>query len=824
LWDSAPFAVPPFSLPCGERIKVRGEKFFTTLKERVKMDANAPQKRLSQIKTGDHLCLIYDTEEERKTILTSYILQGLERNEKVFYVTDAIDISDILRYLKESVLNAETYLKRNQLSIIPSSEFYLPDGVFNPETIIKTLRLETDKAIAEGYSALRATGETNWVLKKPQGWERLVEYETKLNNFFPGSKTIALCQYDRRKFDAGILLDILTAHPTVIAGTETLNNIYYMPPDELYSKQASSYRFNRWIDTLKTLQQTRTELTDKQVEILRQEEELLESERHFRALADSGTTLILTLNTRMKVNSCNRPWREFTGRTLKQDEGDGWMENIHPDDIVKIRAIIKDAFDHREQFNLVCRMRRRDGIYRWIQSNGSPYYNRKGRFIGYTAYCLDVTEIKETGERLIFLNRLLATIQKINHFIFKTEGIDIKTLLGKVCQVLYETGGYPVVMAGNTKKETDTITFTAKAGLKDESVKDIPVNLDDDRPTANPVLAAVIKREDVIYRNISQDAALRTYLKKTIKSKKRFNSCIGLPILIRENISGVLFIGSDRQNAFDAQERTLLVELSEDISLAWSMILLENERKNLIEQLVRSEKLAAVGELIAGVAHEINNPLTGIMGIAELMLLEDKVKLAKETRKDIENMYEASQRVYKIIANLLRFARREEPMRKNISVSEVMDSVLKMRDYELSTRNIKYEKTYQTDIPNIMADPSQLEQVFLNLINNAEYEMRETGKGGVLTVNIFLEGKKKEEQRVVIEVSDTGPGIKKEAIPKLFDPFFTTKPAGKGTGLGLSVSYGIIKEHGGEIHAANREEGGAVFTIRLPVLEVPDGK
>jgi signal transduction histidine kinase len=123
-----------------------------------------------------------------------------------------------------------------------------------------------------------------------------------------------------------------------------------------------------------------------------------------------------------------------------------------------------------------------------------------------------------------------------------------------------------------------------------------------------------------------------------------------------------------------------------------------------------------------------------------------------------------------------------------------------------------------------MADPSQLEQVFLNIINNAEYAMREKGKSGVLTVNIFKDGRKKGGQRVVIEIFDTGPGIPEDVISKLFDPFFTTKPVGKGTGLGLSVSYGIIKEHGGEIYAGNKKEGGALFTIKLPVLEETDGE
>ena len=136
----------------------------------------------------------------------------------------------------------------------------------------------------------------------------------------------------------------------------------------------------------------------------------------------------------------------------------------------------------------------------------------------------------------------------------------------------------------------------------------------------------------------------------------------------------------------------------------------------------------------------------------------------------------------------------------------------------MQTRNIKLEKHYQPDLPLIMADPSQLEQVFLNLITNAEYAIHETGKAGTLTIATSLQEEQPEHQKVIIEISDTGTGIPEDVIVKIFNPFFTTKPVGKGTGLGLSISYGIIKEHGGEIHAGNRAEGGAVFTIEFPVL------
>ena len=243
----------------------------------------------------------------------------------------------------------------------------------------------------------------------------------------------------------------------------------------------------------------------------------------------------------------------------------------------------------------------------------------------------------------------------------------------------------------------------------------------------------------------------------------------------------------------------------------------EEERKNLLEQLVRAEKLAAVGELISGVAHEINNPLTGIVGLSELLLREKKENLDEDTKKDLESIHQSSERIVKIVRNLLRFARREAPVRKNASINEIIDTILNIRNYEMKVRNIEVKKDYQPDLPLIMADPSQLEQVFLNIINNAEYAIRETRKAGTLTIATSLQEEQPEDKKVIIEISNTGANIPEDVFSKLFNPFFTTKPVGKGTGLGLSISYGIIKEHGGEIYVRNQAEGGAAFTIELPI-------
>jgi len=244
----------------------------------------------------------------------------------------------------------------------------------------------------------------------------------------------------------------------------------------------------------------------------------------------------------------------------------------------------------------------------------------------------------------------------------------------------------------------------------------------------------------------------------------------------------------------------------------------EEEKHSLQEQLIRSEKLAAVGELIAGVVHEINNPLTGMVGLSELLLRENKENFNKETKICLQSIHKSSKRIQGIVVNLQRFAHRErKSSKKNVNINELIDVVLSIRDYEMTARNIKIKKHYQPDLPLVFADPSQLEQVFLNLITNAEYAIHgNQEKAGTLTVATSVVPDNA-GGTVVVEFSDTGPGIPIDVLPKLFNPFFTTKPVGKGTGLGLSVSHSIIKEHGGEISAGNRKESGAVFTIELPI-------
>jgi len=236
------------------------------------------------------------------------------------------------------------------------------------------------------------------------------------------------------------------------------------------------------------------------------------------------------------------------------------------------------------------------------------------------------------------------------------------------------------------------------------------------------------------------------------------------------------------------------------------------EQRRFERQLLRTEKLTSIGRLVAGVAHELNNPLAAVLGYAEL---------AKAKEKDVElvgylgRICEQTLRASRIVGNLLTFARRKEPERKPLDLNSVVTAALDLRRHDLRASNIEVTLELTEDLPRSMGDRSQLMQVVLNLIRNAEDANSEAGGAGVIalrTSTFSMEG----EPWVRFEVLDDGPGIPQEHLSRIFDPFFTTKEVGQGTGLGLSISYGIITSHQGFIYAENRPEGGTRLVVELP--------
>lgn len=234
--------------------------------------------------------------------------------------------------------------------------------------------------------------------------------------------------------------------------------------------------------------------------------------------------------------------------------------------------------------------------------------------------------------------------------------------------------------------------------------------------------------------------------------------------------------------------------------------------KSTQDQLVQTEKLSAIGKFVAGVAHELNNPLTGVIGFSEM--LQD-TGINEHQQNYLNRIIDSAERCHKIVQSLLSFSRRRRPERRSVDINQLINATIEIFKYELPVSNIEVTFDFASNLPALLIDPHQIQLVFLNILNNARHAIESQQSSGAIHITTELI-----EGHVRISFRDNGPGISPENISQIFDPFFTTKSVGEGTGLGLSLSYGVIHEHDGTITAKNNDVKGVTFIIELPVVSI----
>ena len=262
----------------------------------------------------------------------------------------------------------------------------------------------------------------------------------------------------------------------------------------------------------------------------------------------------------------------------------------------------------------------------------------------------------------------------------------------------------------------------------------------------------------------------------------------------------------------DANGRVRLEALVRDVSERKK---LDDETRDIYHQLLQAEKMAALGQTISGVAHELNNPLATILSWAER--LSQRTSLDEPVRRGLDTILSEAERAARIVRHLLTFARKRQTTRAMVDINQVVRETLALRSYEQRVSNITVIDALAAGLPQVFADGHQVQQVLLNLVINAEQAMLSANGRGILVVRTWHDA---DQESVVLEINDDGPGIPDELQPKIFDPFFTTKEVGKGTGLGLTVAYAIVQEHGGRIRLESRPNIGASFYVELPVSGV----
>jgi two-component system NtrC family sensor kinase len=297
---------------------------------------------------------------------------------------------------------------------------------------------------------------------------------------------------------------------------------------------------------------------------------------------------------------------------------------------------------------------------------------------------------------------------------------------------------------------------------------------------------------------VPRRAALREALAAVARGQQVDN--FDMPLLRGDGVSGQFSINLSPISGEDGRVSSIVVVMTDVTDSAM-----------LRSKLLHAEKMAAVGQLVSGVAHEVNNPLTAILGFTDLLL--ENPELPESARRDLRVILQEAQRTKQIVQNLLSFARQMPPQRQSVQLNSILQRTVHLRSYDFISHGIQVIERLDDTLPQVVGDSHQLQQVFLNILNNAYDAVREseTARPARIEVASAHSG-----SFVEISFRDNGPGITDPE--KIFDPFFTTKDIGKGTGLGLSICYGIVREHGGEIVCHNNlDSEGATFIVRLPV-------
>ncbi len=396
-------------------------------------------------------------------------------------------------------------------------------------------------------------------------------------------------------------------------------------------------------------------------------------------------------------------------------------------------------------------LRRKDGSLIYSLQNAFAVRDSKGNVVQYRGLMLDITELKnfqaELQRQRDFNNKILNNTQSMILV------VDTAGLISYANRRCFEAGGYT--------------------------------------------------QEDLLGRKLVELVApgrrqvLADALADTLSGRQVDN--MELPVLLGQGRGGQFSINLSPMRDEPGNVNSIVVVMTDITDAAM-----------LQAKLMHTEKMAAVGQLVSGVAHEVNNPLTAVLGFSDLLLENPDVPAA--AKEDLKVILQEAQRTKQIVQNLLSFARQMPPQRVPVQLNEIVRRTLSLRAYDFANHGVEIIENLQIDVPDVIGDAHQLQQVFLNILNNAYDAVRETSRPGRIEISTSCS-----EEVAEVTFCDNGNGI---AYPdRIFDPFFTTKEVGKGTGLGLSICYGIVREHGGEILCRNNEDGpGATFTVRLPLV------
>jgi two-component system, LuxR family, sensor kinase FixL len=492
------------------------------------------------------------------------------------------------------------------------------------------------------------------------------------------------------------------------------------------------------------------------------ENELRESESRFQIVADAAPVLIWMCGVDKLCTFFNKPWLDFTGRSIEQELGNGWAEGVHQDDFKRCLEVYTTAFDARQPFVMQYRLRRNDGEYRWISDQGVPRYDPQGRFAGYIGSCVDVTELVNKDQALRESEeRMRVAAEAINLGIWEWD-------LTK-----------DEIWATNARRALVGWPASGKIGFNDFMRRLHPEDCDRVQQIIDDAIHSG-EDFDSEYRLILPDGVVRWM---STRGSVQFDSA-GKPA----RLLGIsMDITARKQAELDAQrDRAQLSHLS---------------------------RVALMGEMSASIAHELNQPLAGILSNAAAgqRFIDRGDVDQREIRELLGDIIADSRRASDVVRGIRGMVKKEQLERRSLDLNEVVMDALRIASADAVLRSCQLDTSLDANLPAIDGDPVQLQQVLLNLVINAFDAMQNTVPS---RRKVLIATQSNADGTVRTTVRDHGIGISEEMQERLFDPFFSTKS--EGLGMGLAIVRSIVEAHGGAITAENVDDGGARFEFVLP--------
>jgi len=728
-------------------------------------------KALKGLKPHDHICLIYETNQDWRDAVIPFLQIGLERGEKCFYVVDSRTEKQIRNLLIKEGIDAESVEQSGQLVIRHESEAYTREGSFDPDRMIALLVSETEKALSEGYTALRVTGEMTWVLKGVPGSEKVIEYEAKLNSdLFPKHPCVAICQYNRQRFDPEIIKGVILTHPIVIWGKQLYENIYYIPPEEVLSDQYAERQVEHWLNTLERERRTRrnreflTNVIDR-------------SSQPMSLKSPDGRLLLF-----------NRAFLTLLGYEKSELAKLRWNKHLTPPEWLPGELeLLKEL--HRKGKPIRCEKEylRKDGSRVPVELLLELTQDDEGKPL-YLAFITDISGRKQTEEELRkYRDHLEELVKERTEKLQRVEMLSSSVLASLRDHVAVIDRNGQIIAVNDAWRR-----FAVENGDPDTASVSIGANylevcrqaMRGEEPTAEAVISGI---ESVL--DGSRDKFRMEY-DCSSPSEKRWFVLNASPLK-----------GPGGGAVISHTNVTQRKKAEEDL-------------QQLQEELRRVTRIATMGELTAALAHELNQPLTGILSNAQAAqrFLSNPNPDLTEIRDILSDIVEDDKRASEVILKLRSLFRKDVFELETLNMNDVITEIAPMIRSHALLKSMIFVTELDPDILPVMGDRIQLHQVILNLAING-FEAMENSEIKKLCIRTG----KLDGEWVTVSVEDTGAGIDEKKKEEIFRPFFTTKK--DGMGIGLAISNSIIRVHQGRIWIENNPEQGATVSFTLPVAK-----